>query len=605
MAGAASIEVISACTNAYIDQNTTVDVRGDLLVQVRREAAINTLAGQLSVSSENSVGAAVSTVVNTIHTDAYLGTNDAITAQGTSGPIEVLNPSDPGNTTPFSGVAVVAGTSQNLQTIAAGGDGGGEVSLAGSATVNVVSDCTHAYIAAGATVSATDDSPGNGPGVMVTAADLLALLGTAGAAAASGDDGVGAGVDVESITKNTQAYIATATVTADGDVLVEASSSELLTSITASLALGAEAGVAGSASVYVLKITTRAFIGDDPSKPTSGATNVGAGGSMLVSASGQTVLNIISGNFSGAGEASVGAAAAVPVITKTTEAFIGANAIVNALGLGSPIQAENGRFDISYAPYGTSVGVAQPDWQNSNLAGDSGGSLTAPSNDRLGEERIATPETESINGLAVTAVNSDAIQGVGVDGGVSGSVAVNLSGSVGVITNQTDAYIGGGAVVNSQNSGAASGQSVLVVAGNDTSFLGIAAALSGAGEVSVTPGVVVIVLDNTVTAAIDDGASVASAGDIAVQAHSSGDVLTIAASGGVAGEGAVGGAVAYVGVNDVTQAYIGDTATTDATGALAQTQVATCSSMPRRTRLPTWSPAASQSESARRESAAP
>ena len=87
---------------------------------------------------------------------------------------------------------------------------------------------------------------------------------------------------------------------------------------------------------------------------------------------------------------------------------------------------------------------------------------------------------------------------------------------------------------------------MLVAAGNDTSFLGIAAALSFSGSVSVTPGVVVLVINNTTMASIDDGASVAALGDVAVEAHSSGDVLTIAAAGAVCGEAAVGGAVAYV-----------------------------------------------------------
>ena len=169
------------------------------------------------------------------------------------------------------------------------------LSVAGSAAVNVLSDTTLAYIAAGAIVNATDGSPGTGPGVMVTAADLLNLLSTGGAAAVGGSAGFGAGVDVDSITKNTQAYIATANVLADGDVLVEAFSAETLTSITASVGLGGEDGVAGSASVYVLTITTRAFIGDDPSNPTTGATNVQASGSMLVSASDSTALDILVG----------------------------------------------------------------------------------------------------------------------------------------------------------------------------------------------------------------------------------------------------------------------------------------------------------------------
>ncbi len=571
IAGAASIEVLSPTTDAFIDQNTTVDSQNDVLVQASRLATINTLAGQIGLAEKQSAGASVSTVVDTVHTNAYVAANDTITALGLNDTVLGLNPSAPGVTTVVLGLGVIAANFQNLQTIAVGGSLAGSTGIAGSGSINVLTDTTLADIGAGAVVIATRGSEGNGPGVIVTAGDLLTLLSTAGAFAGGGSAGLGVGADVDSISKNTQAYIATAKVTAQGNVIVGAYSSESLTSVSASVGIGGSVAVAGSAGVYVLSITTRAFIGNDPSNPTAGATNVQAGGSIVVSALEQTLLDLLSGNISGSGELTVGAAAGVPVITKTTEAFIGANAKVSALGLGSAIQADNGRFDISYAPYGTAVGVVQPDWQNTNLGGTSTTSpapppLFADPSPRLGDERIATPETVPVNGLAVTAVNTDSIQGVGVDGGVSGSVAANLSGTVGVITNQTDAYIGNGASVNSANAGAAKNQSVLVAAGNDTSFLGIAAALSAAGEVSITPGVVVIVINNTVTAAIDDGVSVTAAGDIAVQAHTSGDILSIAASGAIAGEAAVGGAVSYVGVNDKTQAFIGDTASTDAAG---------------------------------------
>jgi hypothetical protein len=553
IAGAASIEVLSPTTKAYIDSGTTVDAQGDLLVQASRQATINTLAGQLGVSGDASVGAAVSTVVDTVNTNAYIGSNDQITARGTSGSIPVLTGNSAGDTTSFTGVAVVAATFQNVQSIVVGGAVSGSVGIAGSVAVNVLNDTTLAYVAAGATVTATDGSPGSGPGVMVTAADPLTLFSTAGALAVGGDAGLGAGVDVDSITKNTQAYIATATVTADGDVLVQAKSAEDLTSITAAVGASGSVAIVGSAGVYVLGITTRAYIGND--------ADVQASGSILVAASEATVLDLLSGNFSGSGDASVGAAASVPVINKTTEAFIGAGAHVGALGLGSAINAENGQFAISYQAYGSGAGVAQP---KPETATPGGHSLNSP---RLGEDRVATPESQSLNGLAVTAVNTDALQGVGVTGGASGAVAVNLSGSVAVLTNHTDAYIGSGAAINSANSKAASGQSVLVAAGNDTSFLGIAASLSISGTVSVAPGVVVLLINNTTTASIDDGASVAAKGDVAVVAHASGDVLTIAAAAAVSGTGSAGGSVSYVGINDTTQANIGDTATSDGAGA--------------------------------------
>ncbi len=565
VAGTASIEVLSLTTNAWIDHDSKVDAKGSLLVQANHQSAVKTLAGQLDVGGSASVGAAVSTVVDTESTDAFIGANDTITAAGTGGPIQVLVGDTPGDTTSFTGVAVTATAFQNLQTTAVGGSASLAAAIAGSVAVNDLKYTTLAYVLPGASITATDSSPGTGPGVMVTAADALTLLSTSGALAAGADAGLGAGVDIDSITKNTQAYIATATVAADGNVLVQAISAENLTSVTGAVGISGTVAIAGSAGVYVLGITTRAFIGDDPDNPTSGATTVQASGSILVAASEQTGLNILTGNFAGSGTASVGAAAGVPVVSKTTEAFIGAGAHVGALGLGNGIQAENGPFNITYATYSSSVGVAQPKPISADLTGSSN-NLTSP---RLNQQRIATPATQSVAGVAVTAVNSDALQGVGADGGVAGTVAVNLSGAVAVLTNHTDAYIGAGAAINASNSGASPGQSVLVAAGNDASFLGIAAALSISGTASITPGVVVVVVNNTTTAAIDDGASVSALGNIAVEAHSSGDVLSIAAAGAVGGTAAVGGSVSYVSVNDTTWAYIGDSATTDAAGAHA------------------------------------
>ena len=80
------------------------------------------------------------------------------------------------------GVGVVAATFQNLQTIVVGGSLAGSAGAAGSVAINVLSDTTLADIGAGAVVIATQGSPGNGPGVIVTAADILTLKSTAGAA---------------------------------------------------------------------------------------------------------------------------------------------------------------------------------------------------------------------------------------------------------------------------------------------------------------------------------------------------------------------------------------------------------------------------------------
>jgi hypothetical protein len=53
-------------------------------------------------------------------------------------------------------------------------------------------------------------------------------------------------------------------------------------------------------------------------------------------------MNVVAGNITVSGTASVGAAAGVPVITKTTEAYIGQNTSVTALGTSTPIAVETG-----------------------------------------------------------------------------------------------------------------------------------------------------------------------------------------------------------------------------------------------------------------------
>src|SRR5262249_8902330 len=149
----------------------------------------------------------------------------------------------------------------------------------------------------------------------------------------------------------------------------------------------------------------------------------------------------------------------------------------------------------TYVDYGSQPGIAQPKPASANLTHSNNSGHNDLNNPRFLHQRVATPITQAVHGLAVTAVNQDHLQGVGVGGGISGNVAVNLSGAVGVVSNPTDAYVAAGAKVNARSSGA-EGQSVLVAAGNDLSFLGIAAALSVSGVASITPGVVVLTVSN-------------------------------------------------------------------------------------------------------------
>ena len=66
-----------------------------------------------------------------------------------------------------------------------------------------------------------------------------------------------------------------------------------------------------NAAVSVVNITTKATVG--------GSDQLTAGNNVLVTAQDQDTINSIAGNIAAAGTAAVGAAVAVPVVTKDVE----------------------------------------------------------------------------------------------------------------------------------------------------------------------------------------------------------------------------------------------------------------------------------------------
>ena len=132
---------------------------------------------------------------------------------------------------------------------------------------------------------------------------------------------------------------------ARGNVTVDATSNEKILSISAGAAVGGTAAVSVNAAVSVINVTTRAYIGGGPAIA-DGAV-VDADGSVRIAALEQNDLSLIAGNLSISGSASVGAAVSVPIVTKTTEAFIGDNATVNGRGNGTGLAVSTGAFTVT------------------------------------------------------------------------------------------------------------------------------------------------------------------------------------------------------------------------------------------------------------------
>ena len=313
IAGSASVFVLDTTTRAMIGNSVTVDAGGDAAVLADGAADILMITGSISGGGSAGIGVSNTTLVKTDTVEAFVGASANLTVNS---------------------LTVTATSSEKLLTVAAGGGLAGSAGIAGSATVNILNETTLAYIDQGATVTALQS-------ITIRAYDDTQIFSVAGAIGGGGSAGIGAGVDVGVISKRTEAYIGpSANISAITNITVEALSSEAITSIAASLGVGGSVGIAGSASVYTVTNTTRAYIGN--------AATVTADGSVLVSAADDTGIVAIAGSVSGGGAAGIGAGAGVAVINKTTEAFIDQNADVTAQGLGNGITVNTGKFGIGF-----------------------------------------------------------------------------------------------------------------------------------------------------------------------------------------------------------------------------------------------------------------
>jgi hypothetical protein len=406
--------------------------------------------------------AAIAAANSTIKTDddvlATIAAGSTVVAKGQRGTINVVNGARSGLLSDaVQGVAVVAVSYDDFFSASVGGAGAGNAGIAGSATVTVLDETTRASIDENARVNtgALASGANANQGVRVLASDRTDLTGIAGALAIGGTAGVGVGADVSVVTKVTEATIASgAIVEAQRDVAVLATSSEDVLSIAIAGGGAGTVGLAGAADVSVFNITTRATV---EGAKTEGAASysgasVTAGGSVEVAAEERLEFDGVAGSLAIGGTVGIGGAASVPIVTKTTESTIGNGATVNALGNGAGITVNTGAFDVDFdTAYSSDPGQVKPVAVNNANATDS--SLT--------RERNSVADTRTgFTGVAVTAINQDDIGSYAIGVGGSGTLAIQISATVNVLTANTTATIADDASVNTATSGEGATQSV-------------------------------------------------------------------------------------------------------------------------------------------------
>lgn len=495
----AALNVLSGVTDARVDGNVQA-TSGNVNITGRHSIGVGAVAASAAGSQNGqAVGAAVAMNLINLSDDANnlydSGTlarlNNGAQASATGGVnISATTTIDHIDTidlpTEINSKIDDPGFGLTSLAVAAGASSGG-AAVAGSASINVIHSTTIAEVGADATI------PSSGS-VSVNATNTLDIISLAGTVTLSADSvGVGAGLDLNVITKDTRALIgAGANVQSGGDVAVSATSSEDITSISVNGSVSANsAGIAVSASVAVLDTNTLAAIADG----TAGHHATVSGGDVSVNATGNFTHRGIGGALAVGSSVGIGGSNETLVHTDVVEAVIGNYAVVTSSGANA----------------GT--------------------------------------------GVTVNADSDESIIGISAAGGASNSAAITGSASINIFDETTTARVGQGAHITTSSASGDPGLSVL--AEDTTSAVTIAGSLALSGSAGIGVGVDVSTYNKTTKAYIDSGVVATIDGNINVSANATEDLTSVAAGISAASNVAVSadGSVQYI--DNTTRAFIG------------------------------------------------
>jgi len=570
VAGSIEVAVWDTETRATVQAGTALDMsvlsaaQGDVSVTANGDFEMFALAGGVSFGlSGSAVGISGIVVVHTDTVAADLQGFADVTAGGANG------------------LKVHATSTDDIVTIAAAGSGSGSgAAVAGSVAVTVLTENTIANLGADSSVNATSVGASN-PGVDIYAkadSDLITIAGSL--AISAGGAGLGAGVNVATLNKTTEAKIGERTeIDADGNVTVEAENTEDIGSFSVAAGGGSNVGITVSADVFVLTLDTRATIGAQ--------ADVDADGSVLVQTSDESDLDLIVGGVAIGGTAGVGVAAGVAVVNKDNQASIGAGASVTGRGLHA-VAARTGSYDVEYVAAGVPQDYDPADESGNKPtksqleAGAPGGlsqfnDFNQDGNDGDGEvdpgftgkRSASAAENANFRGVAVSATSKDDIATIALSVGGGGTVGVAIGAAVNVIDVETRATIGSNAQINQATGTANPSQSVLVAAASDFNHIGVGAGAAFGGSGAGAPGVDVSVVEIDTVASINDGAVVDARDDVAVVANAQEKILIVSAGIAFSGVVSLAGGVSVLSLNATTDAAIGANADVDAGGDVA------------------------------------
>jgi trimeric autotransporter adhesin len=563
IAGDVAINFATDRVRAFI--NDAGSIKGEKLTldainSTELRVASGSAAFVASDPSKKSVGIAGSFSLNTL-----TGTTSAFIS-GTSGSGQKLQL----EADQITVNAIRTGSLIALSASGSGAPGKDGIAIAGSVSVNRITNSTQAYIdgVQAAVVGA----------VLLDAKDTSNIFAIGGAVGFGGKAGFGAGVAVNLINNSVKANLNNATLAQGQTLTLNATNSGAIRAITASVGISPnQGGIGGAGTVSVNNITLNTEASITGTTRTTTATT--ATDAIALSAKNTAIIQSLAGAVGFGNTAGFGAAVGYNGITNNTNAFI-SNSNLTAIA-GTNLTAESsasiqsitlgvgGGKDVglggsvainlirggtrayinsnSTLTAGGQINLSAKD--TSTIEGLSGGIAGSPQNAAIGAalsvNDITTTTTSYIEQSNVTSSNAGVsaiaegratIKAVTVGAAGAGKVAIGGSVSVNLIRNTVDSHIGNAAVINAA-------QTVEVKAIEASTLEASGGALAGAGTAAVAGALVVNDIENQVNAKIISASVTSTQGSVIVSADSRDSVQTISVGGSIGGKVGVAGSV--------------------------------------------------------------
>lgn len=394
-----------------------------------------------------------------------------------SGSAKTASAAADANKSVVHGVAVTAGSTNTIRTVAAAGGIGGTAGVQGSVATTVATANTEAKIGQSKKINETNTAAVAAQNVLVAAGSKYTQLGVSGAVAGGGTAGVGAGVDVGFVTNTTQAAIDnSALVNAKDDVLVQAKAAQDIVSVAVAGAAGGTAGVAGSVGTNILINDVDAIIGDN--------TVISAGNAVAAVAENATNVITAAGGAGIGGTAGVGMTVNANVVNNNTTAKIGNSAVVDAYGSGVSVTAKTEDTGLNVAA-GLGIGGTAGVSGSVNLDISSGTTeayiaTAAKINQGAGQEDAAADQS-----IKVEATNQVNRTGIGATLAAGGTGAVGAGVLVENMNNTTSAYLADGVQATAKGDVTVNAETHKNIKGYSASLAGDASAGGGAGSLGI------------------------------------------------------------------------------------------------------------------------